>query len=131
MKILRLNLAGQPINWLDWEAAVCMYASDLVVWSMGDVVRNVRGGISRLSGQRSIVELPSIIACGGEQMARPRMSYPLTNPTQFCPRRPSVYVLRTAIYTDSAYPRSHFADLPWRHGPLGKRGMRLPPLQSI
>ena len=42
MKILRLNLAGQPINWLDWEAAVCMYARDLVVWSMGDVVRNVR-----------------------------------------------------------------------------------------
>ncbi|MDO7635174.1 MAG: HNH endonuclease [Porticoccaceae bacterium] len=83
MKILRLNLAGQPINWLDWEAAVCMYARDLVVWSMGDVVRNVRGGISRLSGQRSIVELPSIIACGGEQMARPRKSYPLTNPTLF------------------------------------------------
>ena len=42
MKILRLNLAGQPINWLHWEEAVCMYARDLVVWSMGDVVRQVQ-----------------------------------------------------------------------------------------
>ena len=50
MKILRLNLAGQPISWLDWEEAVCMYARDLVIWSMGDVVRQVQGGISRLSG---------------------------------------------------------------------------------
>ncbi|MDG1818249.1 MAG: HNH endonuclease [Porticoccaceae bacterium] len=83
MKILRLNLAGQPISWLDWEEAVCMYARDLVVWSMGDVVRQVQGGISRLSGIRSVVELPSMIACGGEQLARPRTNPALKNPTLF------------------------------------------------
>jgi 5-methylcytosine-specific restriction endonuclease McrA len=83
MKILRLNLAGQPINWLDWQEAVCIYARDLVVWSMGEVVRQVHGGHSRLSGKRSLIELPSMIACGGEQLARPRTNPALTNPTLF------------------------------------------------
>lgn len=83
MKILRLNLAGQPINWLTWEEAVCMYARDLVVWSLGDIVRQVQGGISRLSGTRSVIELPSMIACGGEQLARPRTNAVLKNPTLF------------------------------------------------
>lgn len=82
-KILRLNLAGQPIEWLQWEEAVCMYARELVVWTLGDIVQEVHGGISRLTGKRSVVELPSIMACGGEHLARPRSNYPLNNPTLF------------------------------------------------
>lgn len=82
-KILRLNLAGQPIEWLNWQEAVCVYARELVVWTLGDVVQEVHGGISRCTGERSIISLPSIIACGGEQMARPRSSYPLSNPALF------------------------------------------------
>lgn len=81
--ILRLNAAGQPIEWLEWQQAVCLYARELVVWSLGDVVRRVAGGHSRFTGQQSVMELPSIIACGGERLARPRMSYPLSNPTLF------------------------------------------------
>lgn len=81
--ILRLNTAGQPIEWLEWQEAVCLYARELVVWSLGDVVRKVVGGWSRATGQRSLMELPSIIACGGEQLGRPRARYPLSNPTLF------------------------------------------------
>jgi hypothetical protein len=76
-RILRLNLAGQPIDWLHWEEAVCLYSRDLVSWTLGDIVRTVQGGISRLTGERSKVDLPSIIACGGEQLARPRTNSPL------------------------------------------------------
>lgn len=83
VKILRLNLAGQPIEWLHWEEAVCMYARNLVVWTLGDVVHTVRGGISRMTGKRTEVALPSIMACGGERMARPRSTYPLNNPALF------------------------------------------------
>lgn len=83
VKILRLNLAGQPIEWLNWEQAVCMYARDLVAWTLGDIVREVYGGISRRSGTRSKVALPSIIACGGERMAQPRSKPALTNPALF------------------------------------------------
>lgn len=82
-KILRLNLAGLPIEWLDWQEAVCLYARGLVSWTLGGIVQKVRGGYSRATGLRSVVELPSIIACGGEKLARPRQDYPLTNPALF------------------------------------------------
>lgn len=82
-RILRLNMAGQPIEWLDWQEAVCLYARELVSWSMGDVIKVVNGGYSRLSGLRSQMALPSIIACSGEHLARPRSNYPLSNPTLF------------------------------------------------
>lgn len=82
-KILRLNLAGQPIEWLNWQQAVCLFARDLVSWTLGDVVKKVLGGHCRLTGERSSMALPSIIACGGEQLARPRRDYPLSNPALF------------------------------------------------
>ncbi len=83
VKILRLNLAGQPIEWVDWQQAVCLYARELVAWSLGDVVHRVRGGFSRFSGCQSVMELSSIIACGGDHLARPRSSFPLSNRALF------------------------------------------------
>lgn len=82
-RILRLNQAGQPIEWLDWQQAVCLFSREVVVWTMGDVVKTAVGGYSRLSGLRSEVEIPSIVACGGAQLARPRTNYPLSNPALF------------------------------------------------
>ena len=82
-KILRLNLAGQPIEWISWQNAVCLYARDLVAWSLGDIIRKVTGGYSRVSGTRSMIELPSILACGGDRMARPRSIFPLNNEALF------------------------------------------------
>ncbi len=82
-KILRLNVAGQPIEWLDWQAAVCLYARELVTWTMGDVIHRIHGGYSRVTGEQTVIELPSIIACGGAQLARPRSSYPLSNNALF------------------------------------------------
>jgi hypothetical protein len=64
--ILRLNLAGSPVEWLTWQEATTLYARDLVTWTLGDTLRTVRGGISRMSGQRSMIVLHSIIACEGE-----------------------------------------------------------------
>jgi len=79
MKILRLNVAGQPIEWLTWQQAVCLFARDLVVWTLGDIVREVRGGFCRLTGQPSTMAVPSIIACGGKKLARPRKNHRLNN----------------------------------------------------
>ncbi len=82
-RILRLNMAGQPIEWLNWQEAVCLFAREMVVWTLGDVVKKVKGGYSRDSGVQSQIMLPSIIACGGEHLARPRRNYPLSNPALF------------------------------------------------
>lgn len=81
--ILRLNQAGHPIEWLDWREAVCLYARNLVIWSLGDLVQRVSGGFNRVTGRRSVVELQSIIACGGRRLARQRGSCPLNNPALF------------------------------------------------
>lgn len=82
-RILRLNVAGQPIEWLNWRQGVCLYARDLVSWTLGGVVREVKGGKSRMSGRRSFIRLPSIIACGGERLTPIRLQPPLTNTALF------------------------------------------------
>ena len=83
VQILRLNRAGQPIDWLNWQDTVCLYARDLVLWSLGDVVYRIHGGLCRRTGLRSVIDLPSIVACGGDRLARPRSNPPLTNRALF------------------------------------------------
>lgn len=82
-RILRLNQAGQPIEWLDWQEAVCLFARELVVWTLGDVIKRVRGGYRRDTGIQTSMALPSIIACAGGQLARPQTHHPLSNPALF------------------------------------------------
>ncbi|WP_200821304.1 HNH endonuclease [Oceanicoccus sp. KOV_DT_Chl] len=83
MQILRLNKAGQPIEWLHWQDAVCLYSRDLVCWSLGEPIFRIRGGFNRHLCQQTQVDLPSIIACGGDQLARPKAKPPLSNRALF------------------------------------------------
>ncbi|MFN0003165.1 MAG: HNH endonuclease [Pseudohongiellaceae bacterium] len=64
--VLRLNIAGSPIEWLTWQEATTLYARELVTWTLGSTIRTVWGGTSRFTGQRSTIALHSIIACAGE-----------------------------------------------------------------
>lgn len=82
-RILRLNAAGQPLEWIDWQLAVCLYARDMVAWSLGGVAHRIRGGYSRLTGQRSCIEVPAILASGGGRLAPVRSIPPLSNPALF------------------------------------------------
>ena len=82
-QILRLNVAGQPIEWLHWQEAVSLFARDIVAWTLGENIRTVRGGYSRNDGRQSIIELPSIVASDGDRLAQPRSTYPLSNRTLF------------------------------------------------
>lgn len=82
-RILRLNMAGQPIEWLHWKDAVCLYARDVVAWTLGGVVKRVCGGRSRATCRQSMIDLPAIIACSGGRLAQVRTNPPLTNPALF------------------------------------------------
>ncbi len=82
-KILRLNVAGQPLEWLNWQEAVALFARDIVAWSIGGSVRTVKGGWCRRTGLQSSIDLPSIVASSGERLIKPRSNYPLTNRTLF------------------------------------------------
>lgn len=82
-RILRLNSAGQPVEWLHWKQATCLYARDLVCWSLGGVVRRVHGGYSRFTGEQTTMDLPAIVACNGKRINRAHVIPPLTNRALF------------------------------------------------
>lgn len=82
-RILRLNMAGQPIEWISWKETTCLYARGLIGWTLGGEVKKARGGISRMTGRRTEISLPAIIACDGERMAPMRLQPPLTNAALF------------------------------------------------
>ena len=83
MYILRLNAAGQPVEWLTWQEAVCLYSRELIRWSIGDPIYRIRGGHNRWQGGRTVIELPSILACGGKRLYHIRDNPALTNPSLF------------------------------------------------
>ncbi len=44
LRILRINTAGFPIEWLSWQEAVCLHARELVSWPDGEEVMEGHGG---------------------------------------------------------------------------------------
>jgi|SRR5690606_21845119 len=82
-QILRLNIAGNPIEWLTWQEATTLYARNLVIWTLGDKIRTIWGGISRFTLERSRIDLHSIIACAGELYHGRPQKPALSNPVLF------------------------------------------------
>ena len=83
LRILRLNTAGTPMEWLSWQEAVCLHARELVSWTYGEEVMAVHGGHSRQTGEQTVVTLNSIIACKGKVFTKGRTQPPLTNKALF------------------------------------------------
>jgi hypothetical protein len=79
--ILRLDLAGQPRGWITAQEAISAYAKGDVVWGVGDPLPPVFGGIQRLTGRRSRIDLQPIVALQGRIV--PDFSLPLCNRTLF------------------------------------------------
>lgn len=82
-RILRLNVAGHPVEWARWQEAVCLYARQIVVWTLGEPILRVRGGHSRVDGEQSHLDVHSIIACQGRVVAGAGGVPPLTNHALF------------------------------------------------
>ena len=83
VRILRINTAGLPVEWLNWQDAVCLHAKELVSWTYGEMVMSVHGGHSRLTGEQTVVALNSIIACKGKIYVNTGKQPPLTNRALF------------------------------------------------
>ena len=75
-QILKLNKAGNPVAWVDYESAATTIAKGLVIWTLGDAESVLRGGIQRATGQRSTIDIPPIIAVQGrvKEKTVPRIS---------------------------------------------------------
>ncbi len=105
-RILRLNVAGNPVEWVNWQDAVCLYARDLVVWTLGEPVLQIRGGHSRLDGCQSSMGIHSIIACQGRVAKRARIVPPLTNQALFGRDR-NLCLYCASPFADAELTRDH------------------------
>jgi 5-methylcytosine-specific restriction endonuclease McrA len=61
-RVLSLDAHGRILDWMHWQDAVCLYVRGAVAWTMGEPCLTVHGGINRVSGQQSTVELHPIVA---------------------------------------------------------------------
>ncbi len=74
-----------PLEWIDYRDAVRLYHTEQVAYACGTPLFTVHGGYNAISGDRSEVEVNSIIATLGHQVgyAEKRYNYipPLNNKT--------------------------------------------------
>lgn len=76
--ILKLDAAGTPIKWIDYEKAAYYITKGLVAWSPGTLSTTLMGGTNR-HGEQSTLTLPSIMAIKGRICVRrsiPRLDKP-------------------------------------------------------
>ena len=104
--ILLLDKAGQPIEWANWKTATSLYARESVIWTLGDIICTVRGGINRASGAQSITELHSMIAVDALAYKRMQHTPHLTNRSLF-KRDQNLCLYCGKEYSDRLLTRDH------------------------
>src|SRR5690606_12277171 len=84
VRLLALDAHGRALDWMSWQEATCLYVRGAVAWTLGRPCLAVRGGTSRITGTRSVVELHPIVAARGHAPARALDPTPaLTNSALF------------------------------------------------
>jgi len=86
-QVLRTDLAGLPLEWVDYRVAARLYSLGEVVYAYGNPLFLLRGGINARTHQRSALAIHSIIATVGSHHAVTKLKRdyapPLTNRTLF------------------------------------------------
>ena len=63
--ILAVDVTGAPHGWISWQSALTYQAAGRVDRGLGEVSFTFRGGLSRLTGEQSVLTISSILAlCG-------------------------------------------------------------------
>ena len=86
-QVLRTDIAGMPLEWIDYREAVRLYYMGQVAYTVGSILFRLYGGTNARTGQRSVVDVSSIVATVGHS-SNPgtlRSDYvpPLNNETLF------------------------------------------------
>lgn len=113
-EVLRTDVAGMPLEWIDYRDAVRLYHTDQVAYACGSSIYSVRGGINSRTGLRSVVDVSSIIATVGNTQSLERnhenYSPPLNNQTLF--RRDGNLCMYCAqLYRTSELTRDHITPI--------------------
>jgi len=83
-RLLSLDSNGRILDWMSWQDAVCLYVRGAVSWTLGDPCLTIHGGMCRVTGEQSLIDLHPIVASRGH--ARPATKDPapaLTNAALF------------------------------------------------
>ncbi|MEA3275188.1 MAG: HNH endonuclease [Pseudomonadota bacterium] len=86
-QVLRTDLAGMPLEWVDFRAAARLYFLGQVAYAWGNRLFLLRGGINAATKRQSQLEIHSIIATYGSHRAlnkhKDEYAPPLCNRTLF------------------------------------------------
>jgi 5-methylcytosine-specific restriction endonuclease McrA len=84
--ILKLNSGGEALGWISYADSAYYYAKDRVLWSMGTHEVVLRGGTNALTGERSVLQMDTIIAVNSKVSPTTFHQYkspPLSNKSLF------------------------------------------------
>lgn len=86
-QVLRTDLSGMPLEWVDYRSAARLYFLGQVAYSCGNRLFLLRGGVNAATKRRSVLEIDSIIATHGTHQATSKLrddyAPPLSNRTLF------------------------------------------------
>lgn len=113
-QILRTDVSGMPLEWINYQDAVRLYYLEQVVYTCGGLLYRIRGGTNARTGRRSMLELNSIIATVGtvQALIKGNSAYvpPLNNKALF--RRDDHLCLYCGQrFSDSMLSRDHITPI--------------------
>lgn len=106
MRILQLDVNGQPNDWISWQDAAVYHAKGLVSWSLGEHETVIRGGNNRDTGLQSIIKTSSIIAVKGDTHKR-KHRHPALNNTELFRRDRCVCAYCGNLFSEHRLTRDH------------------------
>ncbi len=113
-EVLRTDVAGMPLEWIDYRIAATLYHTQQVAYACGSPIYTIRGGHNARSGLRSAIRINSIIATRGETHSFERNSAgyvpPLNNHTLF-KRDANLCLYCGAQFRSSDLTRDHVTPL--------------------
>jgi len=113
-EVLRTDVAGMPLEWIDYKVAATLYHSDQVAYTCGSPIFTIRGGFNARTGRRSVLQINSIIATRGDthalERSRGRYTPPLNNRTLFR-RDGNLCMYCGGLFRTSELTRDHITPL--------------------
>jgi 5-methylcytosine-specific restriction endonuclease McrA len=72
-QVLRTDISGMPLEWIDYQQAARLLFQDEVAYVLGSDLYTLHGGICAATGQRTVIEVNSILATRGDASALTKM----------------------------------------------------------
>ena len=101
VRLLALDAHGRVLEWISWQQAACLYARHAIAWTLGDPCLHLRGGLQRLTGTQSTLDLHPIIATRGHARTGSFPSPHLSNGALFARDA------HLCLYCGRAFSRQH------------------------